>query len=124
MQRVLVVDDDPVTRAVLRVMLERLDLAVDEADGVVAAHTKLDDQNVHFVLVFCDYLMPDANGLDLLENHPELEGRFVLITGTAVRGDLGDDRVDNVSAYLTKPVGSDELRTVVHSMLEDAPAPR
>ncbi len=118
MPAILVVDDDSVTRVVLRVMLERSGAEVVEADSVDAARTVLADAD--FDLVICDYVMPDANGLDLLEACPELEGRFVLLTGTKERDDLGDDRVEKVSAYLTKPVGSEELSELIAAMLGEA----
>lgn len=118
MPAILVVDDDSVTRVVLRVMLERSGAEVVEADSVDAARSVLADAD--FDLVICDYAMPDANGLDLLEACPDLEGRFVLLTGTKERDDLGDDRVEKVSAYLTKPVGSEELSELIAAMLGES----
>ena len=118
MSAILVVDDDSVTRVVLRVMLERSGAEVVEADSVDAARSVLAD--AVFDLVICDYVMPDANGLDLLEACPDLEGRFVLLTGTKERDDLGDDRVEKVSAYLTKPVGSEELSELIAAMLGES----
>ena len=118
MSAILVVDDDSVTRVVLRVMLERSGAEVVEADSVDAARSVLADAD--FDLVICDYVMPDANGLDLLEACPDLEGRFVLLTGTKERDDLGDDRVEKVSAYLTKPVGSEELSELIAAMLGES----
>lgn len=118
MPSILVVDDDSVTRVVLRVMLERTGADVVEADSVEAARAVLVD--TEFDLVICDYVMPEANGLDLLEACPDLHGRFVLLTGTKERSDLGDDRVANVSAYLTKPVGSEELNELVTTMLGES----
>ena len=115
MPAVLVVDDDSVTRVVLRVMLERSGVDIVEADSVDAARVVLAE--AEFDLVICDYAMPEANGLDLLEACPELHGKFVLLTGTKERGDLGDDRVEHVSAYLTKPVGSEELNELIATML-------
>jgi len=103
-------------------MLERTSATVVEANSVDMARAILTD--TEFDLVLCDYVMPDANGLDLLEACPELQGRFVLLTGTKERDDLGDDRVEHVSAYLTKPVGSEELNKLIATMLgEPQPSP-
>lgn len=115
MGHVLLVDDDTVSRTVLRIMLERLDLAVVEADSVATASGHLETTDVD--LIICDYEMPDANGLDLLAAFPDLSDRFVLVTGTTERSKLDDARVENVAAYLTKPVGSDELRGLLRTML-------
>lgn len=111
----LLVDDDPVSRTVLRIMLERLELSVTEADSVASASAVVDVDSLD--LVICDYAMPEANGLDLLGAFPELGDRFVLLTGTRERDDLGDERVEHVAAYVTKPVSSDELHRLVDAML-------
>lgn len=123
MSTILIVDDDAVSRAVLRVMLERAGHQVAEADGVDRALAILEEVTVApgaVDLVICDYEMPGRNGLDLLEEIPELADRFVLLTGTKEREGLGDDRVDQVVGYLTKPVGSDSLTSMIETILEPA----
>jgi len=105
---VLVIDDDPVTRAVVGVMVKRLGHEVVEASDVSEARAII-DEHPEFFAVVCDYRLPDESGLDLLESRPTLASRFVLLTGTREREDLGDDRVAEVAAYLTKPVSSDEI---------------
>lgn len=123
MAHVLIVDDDPVSRLLLRHMLERQSHSVVDADGVDNALAVLDatpDPTIDMIV--CDYVMPDRNGLDLLEaclasSGGELAVPFVLLTGELRRDDLEDDRVHDVTAYLTKPVSSRELEGVVSEHL-------
>ncbi len=117
MSHVLIVDDDAVSRLVLRHMLERQDHTVSEADGVDTALAMFSTTAESFDLIICDYVMPDRNGLDLLESRPDSGVPFVLLTGELNEADLDDGRVSDVSAYLTKPVASDELERVVSEHL-------
>ncbi len=120
---ILIVDDDPVSRLLLRHMLERQDHSVVDADRVNAALEVLDTGTGQaFDMIVCDYVMPSRNGLDLLETYlaTTSEDRvvpFVLLTGELRRDDLDDERVRDVAAYLTKPVSSSELERVVSEHL-------
>lgn len=126
MKKVLVVDDDAVARLVLRFMLERQGFEVTEAESVDSAlviiHGSLgkratDSPGSVFDLIVCDYVMRDRNGLDLLEEVEESAVPFVLLTGELNRESLTDDRVGGVSAYVTKPVATDELKRVVSDLV-------
>lgn len=110
MSRVLVVDDDAVSRVVLRHMLAAQGFDVIEAHSVKGALEILEHAYVEFIV--CDYLMPGRNGLDLLEALGAAAPPFVLLTGTLTRDQLDDPRVARVAAYVTKPVSTEELRCV------------
>ena len=112
--RVLLVDDDPVSRLVLCHMLEHFGFSVEEADSAEAA---LSRYRSDLDLILCDYVMPGGSGLDLLESLPVDRPPFILITGELRREDLDDPRVRKVTDYLTKPVGSEELRSVTMAAL-------
>jgi CheY-like chemotaxis protein len=107
-------------------MLERQDFEVTEADGVDSAlaiiHESVgqrasDLPGSGFDLIVCDYVMRNRNGLDLLDEVEESAVPFVLLTGELNRESLTDDRVGGVSAYVTKPVATDELERVVSDLL-------
>lgn len=110
MSRVLVVDDDAVSRVVLRHMLSAQGFDVIEATSVDEALEIL--SHAYVDLIVCDYLMPQRNGLDLLEAIGSDSAPFVLLTGTRTRDQLNDSRVESVTAYLTKPVSTEELRQI------------
>ncbi|GAA1947322.1 response regulator [Microbacterium aquimaris] len=99
----LIVDDDPVSRAVLAHLVAKNGYDVHEADGPEHARELLDDDA--FDVVFSDYRMPDEDGLTLFRS---LSGRvpkprFVLVSGVV---DLpsADPAELGVDAVLPKPV--------------------
>lgn len=117
---VLVVDDDAVSRLVIEHILQSgsyQTVSVESAEGA-EAHLATASSSVD--LIVCDYLMPGASGLDLLETLAADDTTevppFVLLTGMSDATDLDDTRVKDVSAYLTKPVKSSELLEVVEAL--------
>ncbi len=111
--RALVVDDDMVALLVIRHMLESEGIEVTQAANVGAARAQL--AATDFDLIIIDYLMPDETGLDLL---PPVGGTpLILLSGVIEHDDTSDPRLDEVTARLTKPVSTDELRSVVHALL-------
>lgn len=111
--KALIVDDDMVALIVVRHMLQSAGLDVTQAANVQAARKHLETDD--FDIIISDYLMPDATGLELLA---DAAGRpFVLLSGVIERGDVTDPRLSDVTAHLTKPVSTEELRSVVMSLL-------
>ena len=98
---------------VVKHMLETTGLHVTQAANVAAARNHLASGD--FDIIIADYLMPDATGLELLA---DVDGcPFVLLSGVIERGDSADARLRDVTAHLTKPVSTEELRSVVMSLL-------
>ena len=116
--RVLVVDDDPVSRMMLAHVVQRAGYDVDEAESVASALSALDGTPVDAVI--SDYVMPGGSGLDLLDAMPDTGIPFVLLTGVMEIGELDDPRVDAVSAYLTKPFASHELQELLERLVPHA----
>lgn len=114
---VLVVDDDPVSRLVVEHVLTGAGYEVVTAADAVAA-TELLANPRRFDVVVCDYEMPEATGLDVLEYLRELKAGtpFVLLTGFGDAADLDDERTELVDAFLTKPVLSEQLLAVVERL--------
>lgn len=109
----LIVDDDVVALIVVRHMLEALGLDVTQAANVSAARAALSQRS--FDLVIADYSMPGETGLALLDT--VVDTPFVLLSGVIERGDDLDSRASEVTAHLTKPVSSEELRAVVTGLV-------
>ena len=66
MKSVAIVDDHPVVRAAVKLVLEREGFKrIHEASSVGEASVIFRDQNVHLVIL--DLVMPGGNGLDVLE---------------------------------------------------------
>ena len=113
---VMVIDDVPETRMLLRDMLEEMGfLSVIEASNGRDALEKLKSKPAHLIL--CDHVMEEMSGLDLLSqlrNHPYLvDIPFIVVSAvgdvpvieTAL--DLGADD------YMIKPVSFQLLRRKV-----------
>jgi CheY-like chemotaxis protein len=109
----LVVDDDVVALIVVRHMLESLGLEVIQAADVASARAELANHSIDIVVA--DYAMPGANGLELLDEVGSVP--FVLLSGVVERGDVSDERMGDVTAHLTKPVSSEELRAVITGLV-------
>ena len=114
--RVLVVDDDPDIRLLLKELLERAGYAVDEAADGKTGLRKL------FVntpsLVILDVTMPELDGYQTLERIRDLSDVPVLML-TARSQEL--EKVRGLSAgaddYVAKPFGGQELLARVQALL-------
>ena len=114
--RVLVVDDDPDIRLLLKELLERAGYAVDEAADGKTGLRKL------FVntpsLVILDVTMPELDGYQTLERIRDLSDVPVLML-TARSQEL--EKVRGLSAgaddYVAKPFGRQELLARVQALL-------
>lgn len=120
MGRILVVDDEPAQREIMRDILMGENYEVYEAGSVEAAETEV--RNSLPELVLTDLKMPNRGGLALVERLGKLEipPEVVVITAfgtieTAVKAiRLG------AYDYLTKPIDGDEFLLVVKRALEKA----
>jgi DNA-binding NtrC family response regulator len=119
---VLVVDDEPVVMAAVRMVLADEGLiVVTVADAESAlAHPLLD----HCRLVICDLMLPGISGLEALQvirrRHPRLP--IIMITGYATPANEEQVMAAGATAFLPKPFDESELRTLVRRVLprEDA----
>lgn len=116
-QSILVVDDDPVIRAVLRETLVNRGYVVEEAENAGEVHDRLSKQS-NWNLIILDRRLPDCDGLVLLRTLRERTNTPVIILSI-----LGDDH-DRVlglelgaSDYLAKPVNLDELCIRIRNLL-------
>ena len=115
--RVLVVDDEADLRELLELTLIRMGLGVDLAGGVDAAKALL--QTHHYDLCLTDMRMGDGDGLDLVR-HIHASGADVPVAVITAYGSTAN-AIAALKAgafdYLAKPVGLDQLRTLVKSAL-------
>jgi two-component system response regulator FlrC len=122
---ILVVDDEPLNRELLRRFLHR-DHEVLEAEGVDQALSLLEGAADSVRLIVCDYLMPGRSGVDLAS---EVRLRWPKIPVMLLTGFEGSDDVQAavdsglVHRLMTKPWRGAQLRQVVDEMLQIAPAP-
>ncbi|MBI3046974.1 MAG: sigma-54-dependent Fis family transcriptional regulator [Acidobacteria bacterium] len=116
--RILVVDDEPSMREMLRIVLRR-----DGYDVVVAAGGQEAIQHLQaqpFDLLLSDIRMPDTGGVDVLRAAKQIDGNIVAFMMTAFASTESAVEAMRLGAsdYLTKPFSMDELRLKVRQHLE------
>jgi putative two-component system response regulator len=111
--RVLVVDDDPAVRRVLRQVLDAGDYQVVEADDGDTALECFRDGGAEAVL--SDIMMPRMSGIDLLRAVKAIDDTtaFILLTGAGSMGNAIAALRLEADDYLLKPFDVDE---VLHSL--------
>lgn len=120
--RVLVVDDEPSVRTIVRLILEKAGYEVLEAENGETAIEALNTGENRLVLdvVICDIRMPKINGVQAIEYFQREYPHVPIIVLTAypetkmavsfVRSGVAD--------YLIKPVDAQKLRDAVAGAME------
>lgn len=116
---VLIVDDDPPIRALLRQVFKRIGMEAREARDGVEAISHVEENVPRLILL--DLMMPRMNGWEVLETLRErgLLERVPVVVLTAV----GSQRTEGLKAYgvravLSKPFEIRDLIATVNSILE------
>ena len=116
--RLLVVDDEAMSRQLLREILEeRYDVETAEtaAEGLEVARLRVPH------LVVLDVNLPDGSGIELcrtLRSDPETAAmRVILVTGYSADGSAVVGLQAGADDYVTKPFGVDELLARVEAVL-------
>lgn len=122
MPLILIADDRPTSRELLRLVLERAGYAVMEAEDGEQAVEKAREGNPDLVLL--DLQMPELDGygvLSLLRADVRFEHLpVVALTASAMRGDRERILEAGFTEYLAKPAAPDVLREAVARLLLDA----
>ena len=127
---VLVVDDNPINRRILREQLTRWNMNPTEVDSGRAALETLSSAaraGQPFPLVVLDANMPDMDGFavaDEIVRRPELASTtIVMLTSSGQFGDAARRRDTGISAYLSKPIkGADLLGAIIGALKRSHPA--
>jgi eukaryotic-like serine/threonine-protein kinase len=113
-KRALVADDDPATRYLLNSVLQRYEIAVDEAENGADA-VKYLKQN-EYALVFLDLLMPRVDGWGVIDYLRARRGghapQLFVVTGVQNQKLSAADQ-DVVSGMLYKPIDLNQVERVV-----------
>jgi CheY-like chemotaxis protein len=124
-KRVLVADDDPVSRGLIRDALSSLRYEVVEASNGEEALLKIVEARPDLILL--DIEMPLLDGYEVLQrvrDNPSLSQLPVAaITAQALPADRERGLAKGFAAYLTKPIGVAALRTEIEHLLSPG-APR
>lgn len=119
MFKILIIDDDPTIRMVLKRALQNQGYTVTVTssgeEGIAQA------QQIHPALIICDWMMSPLNGLDVcrfVKANAELSTTFFILL--TARGEV-EDRVIGLDAgaddFLAKPIDMNELKARVRAGL-------
>jgi CheY-like chemotaxis protein len=113
--RVLIADDSPVTRELVRDILEPNGHEVFEAEDGVVALQQIEEKRPHVVLL--DVEMPRLDGYQViarLRQDPRFAGlRVAAFTAHAMKNDREKALAAGFDDYITKPVKPAVLRTLI-----------
>ena len=118
---ILIVDDEPMARTLLRLMLVRSGYevieAVDGYDALEKLRTILPD------LVVLDVMMPGLNGFDVCTNIRDSDATsripVIMLSAKTDTQSIEQGMSAGATKYLTKPVSPDELTRQVSDILAD-----
>jgi len=109
--RVLVVDDDKVTRHFIVSMLKKIEVDTVEAENGADAFDMISGGGLH--LVICDVIMPEMDGLELLEkvrrNHPDGDIPFITITSDSGMTTREQVFLAGANDYIQKPFAEQDI---------------
>ncbi len=111
MEKILIIEDDPILKTGLSELLEgngfKVFTAVDGKEGVALANEIIPD------LIICDILMPKKNGYDVkIELDKNIETAtipFIFLTAKAAMKDLREGMKLGADDYITKPFDAPDL---------------
>jgi DNA-binding NtrC family response regulator len=118
-QHILVVDDEPPIRDLLRSYFEKHAYQVTTAATADEAYRIADDVPVNLVIL--DVLLADSDGLEILQTlkdaHPNLP--VIIMTGIGFDEDLLQEAISKgASGYVSKTLPLDQLLMEVHRTLK------
>jgi two-component system chemotaxis response regulator CheY len=126
--RVLLVDDMPAMRSILRGMLEEVGISqvIEVEDGDLAWETlqaTASGRAQPFSMIIADWNMPGMSGVDLLRavrNQPTLRGLpFFMVTARGDGDHVEEASRAGVTDYLVKPFTGPELAQKISSAFQD-----
>lgn len=118
--RVLLVEDDASIRRFVAMALEDLPIALVQADSLAQARERLAEAPV--ALMLTDLMLPDGDGLDLLDGPDRPHGRAIVLSAGVSPAQRTRALALGVWRVLDKPVSLADLLGAVEAALADAPA--
>ncbi|HEV3203652.1 MAG TPA: SpoIIE family protein phosphatase [Gemmataceae bacterium] len=110
--KVLIAEDDPVTRQVLQNHLEKWGHEVVAAENGVEAWKLFQSNDIHIVI--SDWMMPEMNGLDLVFRIRSFQGPIyvyiIILTAKTRKEDIVRGMEAGADDVLAKPFDREELR--------------
>ena len=113
-KRVLIVDDDKLIVRFFSLILRGKGYVTDTAETGREALTKISNQTYDVALI--DVVLPDTNGLNLLQRIPA-QTKKIVMTGTVSEENHQRAQTEGADAYLLKPIKPEMLLQTIASTL-------
>lgn len=118
---ILVVDDDPQMRGLIREYLEQDGFNVCEARDAREAYNKLSTNPDSFALAIMDRRLPGGDGIELLlalrAHGCCREMPVIFLSALADPGDIGEGLSAGATNYLPKPCAREKFLASVHAAM-------
>lgn len=114
---VLIVDDSRTTRGFLKSILENAGYTIDEAEDGAIALEKISNRVPDLMIL--DMLMPNLDGIDVLEKLRDLNISFPIVVLTADIQDQVKDECYELGAvgFLNKPASEEDIIETIQKAL-------
>jgi two-component system phosphate regulon response regulator PhoB len=119
MQQILIVEDEPEVREMIRFILESKGYRIDEADNAQVARRLLSQHRYDLILM--DWMLPGRSGLDLTR---ELKQRahantppVIMLTARSEESDKVNGLESGADDYITKPFSPREMLARVKAVI-------
>ena len=111
-KRILLVDDEATTRAILAYLLREEGYDAETVVGAAAAAKRL--QSDSYTIVVTDLLLPDGSGTDVADTAVELGMKALIISGALAHL---PDGANERHELLTKDLGPSEIVAAVRQVI-------
>lgn len=120
MECILVVDDDPEVRSVIRAMLEQAKYDVLEAGSPLEALRVAEERSSSIDLLLADVMMPGISGSALAERIRLLQPRVkvLLMSAMAQKNLIAEGLLNPESKFISKPFTAPDLRVKIREVLD------
>ena len=120
--RVLIVDDQPEVRSLVREILSEAGVTrIFEAANGKEAMQFIDADFESVNLIVCDWNMPSLTGIDFLKQirsvFPDIP--FLMVTGKSDKNSVLEAKMAGVSAFIRKPFSPEQLEAKLRFLLKE-----
>jgi two-component system phosphate regulon response regulator PhoB len=119
MPQILIVEDEPEVREMIRFILEPKGYRIDEADNAQVARRLLWQH--HYDLILMDWMLPGRSGLDLIRElkqkaHANMPP-VIMLTARSEESDKVDALESGADDYITKPFSPREMLARIKAVM-------
>lgn len=121
--KILVVDDNPMNRMVIKNLLKRTEIAVDTAENGFQCLDMVKAEK--YDMIFMDHMMPDLDGIETLNRmkqcgeNKNVNTPVIMLTANAIAGVREQYLNTGFCDYLSKPIESDKLEQIICLYIDD-----